>query len=131
PQHRLGNDRDSDKPQAVQQTIPYASAEERVTIRECQHQHSGGKRKADPGRKAAGPPGTKNTQREHHLTAGWSGKGLRDCDEFSQRAFAAPFPAFDKFLAVITEVRDGSAERSATEAKKDQQNLQRGASRPH
>jgi hypothetical protein len=58
---------------------------------------------------------TQEANRESHLTARGAGKKLVESDNVRERRIIQAFPADHKLFAEITQMRDGTAERSTSE----------------
>ena len=118
----MGDDRDSEQFQAVEDAIRNACTRSSIDPKRGHHD-GGGHGESEPrGEGTAQPPGTE-ADPEPDLAAGRSGDELAKRDQVGVGSITEP-PVFpDDRLAEVAEVRDRATERCQPKAQEDAENL--------
>ena len=121
---RLGDDRDRDELEAVQQPVARPSSERALAVGEERHRRGRRQREPGPGGEAAEVAGAREPDREAGLTAGRTRQELAQGDKVGIGAFVEPRAPRHALLAEIAEMGDRPAEAHEAQLQEDAQDFE-------
>ena len=121
---RLGDDRDRDELEAVQEPVARPSSERALAVGEERHRRGRRQREPGPGGETAEGAGAREPNGEASLTAGRPRQELAQGDKVGIGAFVEPGAPYDELLAEIAEMRDRPAEAREAQLQEDAQDFE-------